>query len=209
MRRSFVVSIGLASLILATPIATLAAGGPLGIDRRGAFDDSGIWSRTNQQALIATLMVSEAGLALWEGSDTRLGKTSWQAIDATLLSGVSSLMLKKAFSRQRPSDTSDPNKWFSGGNNASFPSGEVTVTSAIVTPFVLEYAKEYPAFYALELFPLYDAVARVKTWGHWQTDVIAGLALGTTVGFLMHERETPLVLSVLPKGVYVGYSKRW
>jgi undecaprenyl-diphosphatase len=59
------------------------------------------------------------------------------------------------------------------------------------------------------LLPVYDAIARVKTWGHWQTDVLAGLALGSGVGYLMHEREMPLTLSVLPHGFAVGLSKRW
>ena len=36
------------------------------------------------------------------------------------------------------------------------------VTTA-VTPFVLEYGPEYPAVYALELLPLYDGIARVKS----------------------------------------------
>jgi undecaprenyl-diphosphatase len=63
--------------------------------------------------------------------------------------------------------------------------------------------------YALALIPVYDGIARMKTWGHWQTDVLAGLALGGTMGWLMHDRETPLVLGVLPQGFSVGFNKRW
>jgi uncharacterized membrane protein SpoIIM required for sporulation len=38
--------------------------------------------------------------------------------------------------------------------------------------------------------------------------VIAGFALGTGVGWLMHNHEgTPFVLSVLPHGFYVGLKK--
>jgi hypothetical protein len=79
----------------------------------------------------------------------------------------------------------------------------------VVTPFVLEYGRDHPAVYALELLPLYDGIARVKTWGHWQTDVIAGFALASTVGYFMHQREVPLSFSVLPHGVQIGLSKRW
>ena len=43
--------------------------------------------------------------------------------------------------------------------------------------------------------------------GHWQSDVIAGYALGTAAGYLMHERQSPLVLSVMPHGIYVGLKK--
>jgi membrane-associated phospholipid phosphatase len=150
------------------------------------------------------------GGALWEGGETRVGRTLWQSIDSTAIGGVSSEALKFAFSRKRPSATSDPNQWFAGHGNQSFPSGEVTITSAIVTPFVLEYRHEYPAVYALELIPLYDAIARVKVWGHWQSDVIAGFALGTAAGYIAHSHQgTPWVLSVMPHGIYVGLKKEF
>jgi membrane-associated phospholipid phosphatase len=186
-----------------------AGGGPLGIDHRPPFDDSGIWSRNVQLGVIYTMLATEGGIALWEGGDTRLGKTAWQAIDTTVFAGLAATAGKIIFSRVRPEDSNNPNLWFQGWGNESFPSGEATVTSAIVTPFVLEYGKDHPWVYALEILPAYDAIARVKTWGHWQTDVIAGLALGTTVGYFMHEREMPVILSVLPGGFRVGLSKRW
>ncbi len=43
----------------------------------------------------------------------------------------------------------------------------MTVSSAIVTPIVLEYRHDHPIVYALELLPAYDAIARVKVHGHW------------------------------------------
>jgi undecaprenyl-diphosphatase len=122
--------------------------------------------------------------------------------------GLAAQIMKVTFSRSRPNQSSDPNLWFQGSDYASFPSGEVTVTSAIVTPVVLEYAHEYPAVYALELLPLYDAVARVKVHGHWQSDVLAGFALGTAAGYYMHKRtRLPVVLSVLPDSFYIGFRK--
>jgi hypothetical protein len=39
--------------------------------------------------------------------------------------------------------------------------------------------------------------------------VIAGVALGAAVGYAMHRRETPLTLSVMPRGVQVGLKTRW
>jgi undecaprenyl-diphosphatase len=185
------------------------AGGPLGIDHRVTYDDHGIWARSTQLDLMYGMLVAEAGIALWEGGDSRLGKTAWQSIDTTAVAGVAALLMKKGFARERPRTTDNPNHWFGGGGNESFPSGEVTVVTSIVTPFVLEYGHDHPAVYALELLPLYDSIARVKTWGHWQTDVLAGFALASTVGYFMHERETPLTLSVLPRGFQVGLSKRW
>ena len=50
----------------------------------------------------------------------------------------------------------------------------------------------------------------VKVQGHWQSDVLAGFALGTAAGYFMHQRQnTPLVLSVLPGGFYIGFRKRF
>ena len=142
------------------------------------------------------------------GGESRLGKTFWQSVDAGVVSGVAATGLKYAFSRERPSQTDDPNRWFTG-NGQSFPSGEVTTVSSLVTPFVLEYRHDNPAVYALELLPVYDSIARVKTWGHWQTDVIAGFALGTTAGFLFHQRSSPLIWGIMPHGIQVGIKMRF
>lgn len=202
-------TLSLMMALLTVPTWCQAGGGLLGIDHLVPLDDHGIWARNNQKLLIEAMLVGEAAGALWEGGDTRLGRTLWKSIDATLIGGGTAEVMKLAFSRSRPNQTSDPNQWFQGGGHESFPSGEVTVTSAIVTPLVLEYRHDYPAVYLLELLPAYDAIARVKVHGHWQSDVIAGLALGTTVGYLMERRQTPLVLGLLPHGFYVGLKKRW
>jgi undecaprenyl-diphosphatase len=190
--------------------AAVAGGGPLGIDHQLTYDDSGIWARKNQNALINLLLVGEVGGAFWEGGEDRFGRTLWQSIDSTVIGGVTSQVLKLTFSRERPSTTSDPNQWFKGHGNQSFPSGEVTVVSSIVTPLILEYRHDSPAIYALELLPAYDAIARLKTRGHWQTDVIAGFAIGTAAGYIAHSHQgTPWILSVMPDGVYVGLKMRF
>lgn len=188
--------------------AALAGGGPFGIDHRVTYDDSGIWARSKQNALIDSMMAVVGVGALYEGGEDRLGKTFWQSVDAGVFSGVAEIGLKYLFSRERPSQTSDPNRWFTG-HGQSFPSGEVTTTSSLVTPFVLEYGREHPAVYALELLPIYDGIARVKTRGHWQTDAIAGFALGTAAGYLLHRPGTPIILSVLPHGFEIGFRREF
>jgi membrane-associated phospholipid phosphatase len=203
----------LIALLLATALAVhappaLAGGGPLGIDSRLSYDNSGIWARSNQTALIDSMMAVVGVGALWEGGNDRLGKTFWQSVDAGVFSGIAEVGLKYAFSRERPSQTSDPNKWFTG-HGQSFPSGEVTTTSSLVTPFVLEYGRDHPAVYALELLPIYDGIARMKTWGHWQTDVLAGFALGTAAGYFLHRPGMPIILSVLPNGFAIGFKKEF
>lgn len=210
MRRSFWFSLLCASYLLFIYTGASAAGGPLGIDHRLSYDNSGIWKRSNQLALLDILIIGEIGGGIWEGGETRLGKTFWQAIDSSALAGISAQGLKYVFTRERPGQTDDPNKWFQGGKQYnSFPSGEVAAVSAIVTPFVLEYRQDYPAVYALELLPVYDGIARMKVQGHWQTDVLAGFALGVLTGYYAHNRDSPFILGLLPHGFTVGLHKQF
>ena len=175
-----------------------------GIDHVVTRDESGIWSRGVQQGLIYTLIGGEIAGALWLGGEDRLGKTFWQAIDSSALGAISSEAMKHIFTRARPDQTDDPNKWFQGTGHYSFPSGEVTAVTAIVTPFMFEYGHDHPAVYALGLLPAYDAIARVKSQAHWQTDVLASIALGSLTGYLAHKRDTPFILGLLPHGMMVG-----
>lgn len=180
-----------------------------GFDHLVEYDNSGIWKRSNQQTLLYALIGGEVAGAVWLGGEERLGKTFWQAIDSSALGAVSSEAMKHIFTRARPDQTDDPNQWFQGHGHYSFPSGEVTAVTAIVTPFVLEYGHDQPAVYALELLPVYDAIARVKVHAHWQTDVLAGFALGTGTGYLAHSRDSPVILSVLPHGFMVGLHQQF
>ncbi|TFW08147.1 phosphatase PAP2 family protein [Oxalobacteraceae bacterium OM1] len=195
-------------LNLTISAVAFAGGGPLGIDHRVNLDEQGIWKRSNQRGLEALAIGVPIAGALWEGSDSRLGKTYWQATDSLLLGGAGYLVLNNTFRRLRPSQTDSPNDWFKSGGH-SFPSGEVTAVSSAVTPFVLEYGKDDHAAYALELLPLYDAVARVKSQGHWQSDVLTGWVLGTAVGYYAHTRDTPLTVQILPRGLTVGWSRQF
>ena len=198
----------LASAVAFAPSA-LAAGGPLGIDQRLAYDDGGIWKRRNQLLLLdATALVLVAG-ALWEGDQSRLGHTYWQSLDSVVLGTASATALKLAFSRARPTQTDNPNQWFKGKGHNSFPSGEVAEITSAVTPLVLEYGAQHPAVYALELLPIYDAIARVKARAHWQSDVLASFALGTAVGYYAHARSGSLVVGVLPRGLSVGWRQQF
>jgi membrane-associated phospholipid phosphatase len=186
-----------------------AGGGPLGIDHRLSYDNSGIWKRSNQTALEGIVAATVIGGSLWEGGDTRLGKTFWQSLDSSLLGVGTATVAKDVFTRSRPSQGNDPNQWFKGSGHYSFPSGEVTFQSAAITPFVLEYRHDYPAVWGLEVLPLYDAIGRLKQQAHWQTDVLAGWALGFGTGYLAHERNSPFVLGLLPHGFEVGFKERW
>ena len=196
-------------LALLAAIATcgnaMASGGPLGIDHRLHYDNSGIWKRTNQNVLMYGTIATVGIGALAFGDNDKLGDTFWRSVDAMAISSLGATAMKYTFQRERPSQTSDPNRFFKGSHAQSFPSGEVTAISAAVTPFMVAYGHDHPAVYALALLPAYDAVARMKVHGHWQSDVLVGAALGTGVGLWAAHRKSPLILGWLPGGFQVGF----
>ena len=180
-----------------------------GFDHEIAFDQNGIWARKYQTGLEFGVIATEIGGALWLGNDDKLGHTFWQTIDASVISGIASTVLKKAVGRARPDQGDDPNRWFRGSCCESFPSGEVTLQASFVTPLIVNYARDRPWIWALELLPIYDATARLKSHAHWQTDVIAGWVLGSGVGYWSTTRHIPLSVQILPGGLSVGISKRF
>jgi hypothetical protein len=194
-------------IALACANVSLAGGGPLGIDHKLEYDNSGIWKRSNQQAVEALTLGGVIATALWQGSDSRMGKASWQSVDSMLVGEAGYLILNNATGRLRPSETDDPNQWRKGGH--SFPSGEATFTAAAVTPYILEYGHDAPAVYALGAIPLYTGVARMKVQAHWQTDILAGWALGAAAGYYAYSRDQPFTVNVLPHGVTVGWHKKF
>jgi membrane-associated phospholipid phosphatase len=199
----------LCGLVLLLLAGRAQAGGPFGIDHELALDQNGIWARKYQTALEVGVIGLEVGGAAWLGNDDRLGHTFWQTIDASLASGIASFALKKATGRARPEQGNNPNSWFRGSCCESFPSGEVTLQASFVTPFVIDYAHEHPWVWALEVLPVYDAIARMKSQAHWQSDVIAGWALGTAAGYWSTTRKIPVMVQLLPRGVSIGLSKRF
>lgn len=199
----------LALLLVGAEDCAHADGGPLGIDHAWALDQSGIWARHYQTALQVSVIAVEVGGALWLGNDDRLGHTFWQTIDSSVVAGIASEALKLTFSRARPNQGNDPDKWFQGHCCESFPSGEVTLQASFVTPLIVNYRNDTPWIWALELLPLYDSIARLKSQAHWQTDVLAGWALGSAVGYWSASRKTPIFVQVLPRGVSIGLSKRF
>ncbi len=173
-----------------------------GLDHRVARDTGGIYAL--QDAVPVSLSLLAAGCAWWQGTEDRLGRTCWESGEAAFGSAVAAEGLQFITGRKSPSATADPNKWFSGGKG-SFPSTHVSVTTAAVTPFIYQYMHDQPLVAALALLPMYEMVARVKAREHWQTDVIAGAALGFAAGAYEAHRNNPLVFSVLPGGAYIGF----
>jgi hypothetical protein len=197
------------ALLWLHPECSQAAGGPLGIDHRWSYDNHGIWSTHYEQDLVYGVIAFEAGGALWIGDDEGFGHTLWQSVDASIVSGVSAEILKYGFSRARPNQGGNPDKWFQGSCCDSFPSGQVTLQASFVTPIILQYAHQDPWVWLLEVLPVYDALARLKHQDHWQSDVIAGWALGSAAGYWASTREVPLMVQILPRGMTIGFSRHF
>jgi len=179
------------------------------IDHRVTYDESGAWNPKVYRGIVDALTIAQIGGALWEGSESRFGKSMWQGIDSEIISGVAANASKYIFTRVRPKDQNDPCLWFQGHSNSSFPSGEAATAAGLVTPYVLEYGSEYPATYALLLLPLYVGAGRIKNQAHWQTDVLAGWAIGGASGWYSHGRDVPILIELLPHGVSVGLHKQF
>lgn len=202
-------SLILLALLICCPSIARAAGGPFGIDQRVAYDDSGIWGKAHQNQVLGATMLFVAGAALWEGNASRFGHAMWQSGDAIVLALAGHFALAHTFQRRRPRDTASPDEWFQGFGNTSFPSRHVMLASAAITPVVFEYGRDHPWVWALEAIPLYEAIGRVKVREHWQSDVLAGWALGTLVGWYAHSRDVPILIKALPGGFAVGWHVRF
>ncbi len=172
-------------------------------------DTSGIWSIARPSRFPPALIAGTALAAIWEGGQNRLGRTLWQSLDSAALAGLSTYTLKYTFGRERPAQTTNPDRWFQGSHAQSFPSGDVSAVTALVTPMIIEYRHTDPAVYLLALVPAFDMVARVKAHGHWQTDVVGGCLVGALSGYYAHRFDKPLILSIMPHGFEVGLRKRF
>jgi undecaprenyl-diphosphatase len=189
-------------------LLALAAAPPAGaaadFDHALTPTDAGPWARRYTLGIEYGVVATELGGALWFGAQDAIGRTFWQAVDASVESAAVAQGMKWGFGRERPSQTRDPGDWFRGPRYQSFPSGEVTLQGSFVTPFLLAYGRSQPWIWALEALPAYDAAARVKEGAHWQSDVIAGWALGSGFGWLAARSEQPFFVSLLPRGLQAG-----
>lgn len=201
---------------LAALVSTTLIGAAFGLADRAGFyrwdhpvhrDTSGIWGLARTPTLPAVLIGSTAAAAFFEGGTSRVGRTLWQGLDGAALAGASTYVLKYSFGRERPSQTTNPDVWGKGAHAQSFPSGDVSAITGLVTPAILEYRHSDPAVYALAALPVFDMVARVKAQGHWQTDVVGAALVGGLSGYFAHVMPHPLILSLMPHGVELGLKR--
>jgi hypothetical protein len=176
------------------------------IDHQVNKDTGGIYRA--QDAVPIALGLFTLGCAVWEGTEGKLGRTCWESGEATAGTILAVKALQFVTNRESPETTKSANHFhfFKASGFGSFPSTHVATTTALVTPFILEYADDNPWAYALALLPAYEMVARVKAQAHWQTDVLVGAAVGYAIGAYEADRGRPFVFGLLPGGAYAGIS---
>jgi hypothetical protein len=188
-----------------------AGGGPLGIDAVQPLRDDGVWDPDVQRAAYFALIVGPWVGALVEGTGTRAGRAWWRSAESATASLVAVTAVKSLAQRRRPgqADPPDPDLWRQGSGYESFPSGHVTLATAAVAPFIMEYARDHPAVWGLAAIPVWMGLARINVGAHWQTDVLGGWALGLATAWLASKPDSPLVLRVFGDGGFVGLRYRW
>jgi membrane-associated phospholipid phosphatase len=152
-----------------------------------------------------------AGTFLYSGvvDDSAGWKTEWNMVEAAGLASVTNYAVAYATGRERPYQTSDPNRWGSGGS--SFPSLHVTAAFAVGTVFA--ESSNYVWFARFVGYGLagFTGYLRLKHDQHWLSDTVAGAALGSSTGmFVLHrsqEREpsSQLSLEPIPGGAMLAY----
>jgi undecaprenyl-diphosphatase len=175
------------------------------IDKKYPYDDNKFWGLHYDVPYDMAIIVTS--IALIEGTNTRLGRTSFVALDSVVMSTVITTGIKQVAGRVRPRSAKSSDEWFEYGN-LSFPSGHVSSVTAFVTPYILEYHKTNPLVWSLVFFPIHQMVGRVKYQAHWTSDVIVGAMVGVLSGYIAHN-NSPLLLSLSDDKKFVGIRHRF
>jgi membrane-associated phospholipid phosphatase len=129
--------------------------------------------------------------------------------ESAVLSVGAAYLFQFAAGRERPYQTTDPNRWRAGGS--SFPSVHATAAFAIGT--VLAESGGYPWIrrvlgYGAAGFTVYE---RLDHNAHWLSDTVAGAALGSaTARFAMtrnrdSEHDATIGIAPIYQGVMLTY----
>ncbi len=165
-----------------------------------------------QDALPAAAVVVATGLYATLIGDPAGRTETWSMLEAGALASTTTLALKFAAARERPNETTDPNRW--RGHGDSFPSLHVTAAFAIGTVLAESGNDEYRWIRRFLGYGIATATGyqRLKHNEHWLSDTVAGAALGMASAHFVinHEggSDRPGRLSFVPldRGVMLTYS---
>ena len=105
-------------------------------------------------------------------NDKKLADTGAVNLEALLISGVATEVLKLTVQRERPN----------GGNHNSFPSGHAVMTATMAASISEMYDWDLRLAVPLYLTTAFVGATRLEANEHFLSDVIAGITLGTLVG---------------------------
>lgn len=140
---------------------------------------------TTQAFAISGVLIA-SGVVFKDSNVTSMGR---EAIEASIFSGLIATVAKRAFGRQRPIDANDESVFLFGSSNQSFPSGHTTeafTVASVIAARSSGWVIPTLAYTAASLVA-YD---RLNDRQHFPSDVVAGAALGISVGrFVVHRHQ--------------------
>jgi len=155
--------------------------GPAGAVNAGA--------RSRRDALpLAAMLAGTFAVGALAGDHQLIG-TGLDMGEAVVLSSLSARVLKLAFGRQRPSQTTSKGRFGDGGD--SFPSGHTTAAFAAAQVLADELPRQQWGWRWLA-YGLAGATAygRLDSNAHWLSDTVAGAALGiASARFVSNRRQ--------------------
>jgi membrane-associated phospholipid phosphatase len=117
-------------------------------------------------------------------------REAWNMVEAGGLATVTTYALKFVAARERPDQTSDPNKWRASGS--SFPSFHAAAAFAVGSVLAESGNDEYRwirRFLGYGAIAGFTAYERLKHNAHWLSDDVAGAAIGGATAHFVLERD--------------------
>jgi len=189
-----------------TPACTLTSDGHCDPADLGAFDssiignDSQTWRTISDVGLYGSLALPllfgglDYGFSDADNRWSSFGKDTLVISEAAVLTTMLTSLFKYAVRRPRPTQYSSvtQDKFGLPDHQLSFPSGHTSVTAAATTAYAMTFGYKYPdspwrwALYSgAALITGITGYARTAGGKHFYSDIIAGAALGVTMGILV------------------------
>ena len=189
-----------------TPACTITDAGHCDPADLGAFDssivgnDSQTWRTISDVGLYGSLALPlilggiDYGTSSANDRWSSFGKDTLVISEAAVLTTMLTSLCKYAVRRPRPTQYSSvtQDKFGLPDHQLSFPSGHTSVTAAATTAYAMTFGYKYPdspwrwaVYSSAALITGLTGYARTAGGKHFYSDIIAGAALGVTMGILV------------------------
>ena len=189
-----------------TPACTITDAGHCDPADLGAFDssivgnDSQTWRTISDVGLYGSLALPlilggiDYGTSSANDRWSSFGKDTLVISEAAVITTMLTSLFKYAVRRPRPTQYSSvtQDKFGLPDHQLSFPSGHTSVTAAATTAYAMTFGYKYPdspwrwaVYSSAALITGLTGYARTAGGKHFYSDIIAGAALGVTMGILV------------------------